>query len=108
MISHPKEKTSKSSILPAKLVAPDDVEILCTTEVPVLRDNDNYDEVVLLFPGESAKQVTDLTIEELKAIKKVVLIDSTWSQTRMYMNDENLSKLKMVKIQTEKTVFWRY
>jgi len=55
VISHPKEKVSKSSILPAKLVAPDDVEIISTTEVPVLRDNDNFDEVVLLFPGDNAK-----------------------------------------------------
>jgi DTW domain-containing protein YfiP len=47
-------------------------------------------------------------VDELKSIKRVVLIDSTWSQTRLYMNDPNVAKLKMVKIQTEKTVFWRY
>ena len=52
--------------------------------------------------------MTELTEAELKAIKKVVIIDSTWNQTRRYMHSENIRNLKMVKIQTEKTVFWRY
>ena len=34
VISHPKEKVSKSSILPAKIVSPTTVEILSTTDVP--------------------------------------------------------------------------
>lgn len=52
--------------------------------------------------------MTELTTEELSKIKRVVLIDSTWSQTRHYMKEDNIKNLKMVKIQTEKTVFWRY
>jgi DTW domain-containing protein YfiP len=62
----------------------------------------------LLFPSENAKDVTQLSEAELKAIKKVVLIDSTWNQTRAYLKQPNIAKLKMVKIQTEKTIFWRY
>jgi len=34
VIRHPKEKKSKSSIIPSKLIAPDNVEILHTIEVP--------------------------------------------------------------------------
>ena len=49
-----------------------------------------------------------MTDAELRAIKRVVLIDSTWNQTRAYLKQPNIAKLKMVKIQTEKTVFWRY
>lgn len=49
-----------------------------------------------------------MTKEELLKIKKVVLIDSTWSQTRYYIRQNNIKKLKTVKIKTEKTVFWRY
>lgn len=52
--------------------------------------------------------MTELTIAELQKIKRVVLIDSTWSQTRGYLNQPHIKNLKMVKIQTEKTVFWRY
>ena len=80
VISHPKEKKSKSSIIPAKILCPTTVEIVTTTEAPVLRREDqSYDEVVLLFPGSDAKDVTALSHEELTAIKKVVLIDSTWN-----------------------------
>ena len=52
--------------------------------------------------------MAELTENELKQIKRVVVIDSTWSQTRHYMKDPNIKNLKMVKIKTEKTVFWRY
>jgi len=46
--------------------------------------------------------------DELNKIKRVVLIDSTWSQTRYYLRQDSFKNLKHVKIQTEKTVFWRY
>lgn len=109
VISHPKEKKSKSSIIPSKIICPNQVEIVSTTDAPVLRgDEEPEDSVVLLFPSDSAKEMTKMTEQELKAIKKVVLIDSTWNQTRAYLRQPNIAKLKMVKIQTEKTVFWRY
>jgi len=62
----------------------------------------------MLFPADNAKEMSELTENELKQIKRVVVIDSTWSQTRHYMKDPNIKNLKMVKIKTEKTVFWRY
>jgi hypothetical protein len=61
VISHPKEKVSKSSIIPAKLVAPDDVTILSTTEVPAWTESN--DEIVLLFPGDTATKMTELTTD---------------------------------------------
>jgi hypothetical protein len=33
-IRHPKEKRSKSSVIPSKILAPDNVEILHTIDVP--------------------------------------------------------------------------
>ena len=53
VISHPKEKVSKSSIIPAKVVASEDVEILQTTEVPAF--SEPSDQIVLLFPADDAK-----------------------------------------------------
>lgn len=64
--------------------------------------------MVVLFPHEDAVDINAMTEDELRAIKKVVLIDSTWTQTRHYMRSEQIRSLKMVKIQTEKTAFWRY
>ena len=46
--------------------------------------------------------------EELLKIKKVILIDSTWSQTRHYLKQDLIKNIKHVKIKTEKTAFWRY
>ena len=34
VLRHPKEKRSKSSIIPARIIAPDNVEILHTIDVP--------------------------------------------------------------------------
>ena len=72
-------------------MAPDNVEILHTIDVPEQRtkeyagDDDDPDSVVLMFPADNAQELTSMTSAELKKIKKVVLIDSTWSQTRYYL-----------------------
>lgn len=106
---HPKEKISKSSIVPSKILAPDHVEIKHELEItPILGDSDPFDSVVLLFPTDDAKEVTSMSQEELSAIKRVVIIDCTWNQTKHFLRQPNLMKLKKVKIQTEKTAFWRY
>lgn len=108
-IRHPKEKISKSSIVASKIVAPDRVEIVHEMYVSPLRDEtQDYDSVVLLFPTDDAKDVTALSEEELAKIEKVVIIDCTWNQTAHFLKQENLKKLKTVKIKTEKTIFWRY
>ena len=49
-------------------------------DVPTLiEDGDPYDSVVLLFPTDDAKNLTEMSQEELKAIKKLIIIDSTWN-----------------------------
>jgi hypothetical protein len=60
VISHPKEKKSKSSIIPAKIIAPNDVDIIHTIDdIPTLRqEGESFDSVVLLFPAENAKEIT--------------------------------------------------
>jgi DTW domain-containing protein YfiP len=78
-IRHPKEKISKSSIVPSKIIAPDHVEIKHELDVsPIRRDDDPYDSVVLLFPTDDAQSLTEMSEKELHAIKRVVLIDCTW------------------------------
>ena len=60
VISHPKEKKSKSSIIPAKIISPDDVDIIHTVdEIPTLRpEGESFDSTVVLFPAENATDVT--------------------------------------------------
>jgi DTW domain-containing protein YfiP len=109
VLRHPKEKLSKSSIIPSKIISPDHVEIRHDLSIaPIRLESDPYDSVVLLFPSPDAVDVNSMSREELLAIKRVVLIDSTWHQTKHFLREENLMKLKKVKILTEKTAFWRY
>ena len=61
-----------------------------------------------MFPSEDAQEISSMTTDDLKKIKRVVLIDSTWSQTKYYLRQDAIKNLKHIKIQTEKTVFWRY
>ncbi len=70
--------------------------------------NLDHDSVVLMFPSENAIEINKMSQEELKKIKRVILIDSTWSQTRYYLRQPVLQNLKHIKIKTEKTIFWRY
>ena len=46
---------------------------------PLLKDDETYDNVVLLFPAEDAIDVNSMSHEDLEKIKRVVLIDSTWN-----------------------------
>jgi DTW domain-containing protein YfiP len=56
------------------------VEIITTTDAPeLIADDEPEDSVVLLFPSDNAKEMTSMSEAELKAIKKVVLIDCTWN-----------------------------
>ena len=86
-IRHPKEKKSKSSVISSKVLAPDNVEILHEIEIPeeVIGKDKERGEVVLMFPSEQAKDISAMTKEELLKIKRVILIDSTWSQTKYYL-----------------------
>ena len=76
---HPKEKISKSSIVPSKIISPDQVEIKHELEVsPILKEGEPFDSVVLLFPTDDATSLNEMPEEELNAIKHVVIIDCTW------------------------------
>ena len=78
-IRHPKEKISKSSIVPSKIISPDQVDIKHELDVsPIRGEDDSYDSVVLLFPTDDAQSLTEMSEKELHAIKRVVLIDCTW------------------------------
>ena len=79
ILSHPKEKKSKSSVVPAKILAPDHVDFVSAVDAPdFLADGSTSDQVAVLFPGESAVEVTDMSEAELRNLKRVIIIDSTW------------------------------
>jgi hypothetical protein len=60
VIKHPKEKISKSSIMAAQVISPNNVEILPTVEFPEFDEN-----TILLFPDEEAVPLESMTQAEL-------------------------------------------
>lgn len=104
ILKHPGEKMGKSSIIASKVIAPDNVTIHNSLEI-----NDfDYDNTILLFPTEESVPITSMPKVDLEKVKNVVLIDSTWLQVSKFLQNEKVSKLKTVVINTEKTIFWRY
>ena len=63
-----------------KLLAPDQVDFVSSAEAPdFLADGTDPKDIAILFPSEDATEVTAMTEEELRSLKRVVLIDSTWN-----------------------------
>jgi len=108
-LRHPKEKISKSSIVPSKIVGGDRVEIRHELDIQPFKESaTDPDSIVVLFPSEDARDVQEIDPKELKSLNRVVIIDCTWNQTKDFLKHPVIQGLKKVKIQTEKTVFWRY
>jgi len=101
IIHHPTELVSKSTAIHAKIISSENVHIY---EFPDFPDY-HRDETLLLFPSQDSLTVKEI---DFSSIKKVVFVDSQWQKTRKMMSDQRLSSLKCMKIDTQKTKFWRY
>ena len=63
-------------------MAPDNVSIHHTFDVDnemIFGKKEADESTVLMFPSDDAQEVNKMSAEELRKIKRVVLIDSTWS-----------------------------
>ena len=108
ILHYHKEQRSKSTSVHGALLAPDFVRVL---EYP--RDVDAmepYDarETVVLFPSDSAVEVSELPADKLAAIRRVVLLDSQWSNAPRMLENPVVAGLQHVKIRAARTAFWRY
>ena len=68
ILSHPKEKKSKSSVVPVKILAPEHVDFVHNADAPdfiarYAEEGLEADQVAILFPGENATDVTELNEE---------------------------------------------
>ena len=84
VVKHPKEKIGKSSIMASKALAPEHVTIHQSFDTPDF----DYDSTILLFPADDSVPLNDMSKQDLEGIKTVVLIDSTWNQTKRFMAEE--------------------
>ena len=100
ILSHPKEKKSKSSVVPVKIIAQQYVDFVTSADAPDLLAGSDLeaDQVAILFPGEKATEVTEMSPEQLHRLKRVVIIDSTWNQTNRYLTSPLTKRHPMVKI----------
>jgi DTW domain-containing protein YfiP len=105
---------SKSTSIHAKILASDDVTLYEFPEFPDFRQNSR--EVLLLFPSEVFSERFAISIiqdaqfvedTDFTGVKRLIVIDSTWQQTKKMLKDERLDSLPCVKIRTHKTNFWR-
>ncbi|EFA83928.1 hypothetical protein PPL_02998 [Heterostelium album PN500] len=101
ILHYPTELLSKSTAIHSKVVANSDVSIYEFPEVP------DYDveETVLLFPSDTSDFVRE---SDLSGVKRVVFIDSQWHTANRILRDARVKKLRCIKIDQHKTLFWRY
>ncbi|KAF2071112.1 hypothetical protein CYY_007577 [Polysphondylium violaceum] len=101
VLHYPTELISKSTAIHSRVLARDDVEFKEFPNVPEY----NAEETILLFPSEDSCFVKDI---DCSKIKKVVFIESQWHNTKKILAHPNLKNVRCVKIDLQKTMFWRY
>ncbi|CAG8483869.1 7281_t:CDS:2 [Scutellospora calospora] len=103
LIKHNKELDGKSTVAHAKVIAPDDVEIISYLQMPKIKDPDR---VLLLYPSPDSK-----TLQEIprSSFDKLLIVDGTWRQaSNMAKTNPELKNIRKVTIKPQKTLFWRY
>ncbi|KAJ2159436.1 hypothetical protein GGF46_003035 [Coemansia sp. RSA 552] len=104
VVKHVKELDGKSTALHAKIIAPDDVEII--TYSTGCLDSVDAQRTALLFPGPDA---VDIASMDSTRFDRVVVIDGTWSQAKGMVRDSSqLQQMQKVTIKPRQTRFWRY
>ncbi|KAF7723668.1 DTW domain-containing protein 1 [Apophysomyces ossiformis] len=108
VIKHEQELDGKSTAIHARIIAPDDVEILSWGSMASYEENANHDiaRTLLLFPGPDAK-----TLEEIprETFNRVVVIDGTWKQAKKILRETpTLQRMRKVTIEPRQTYFWRF
>ncbi|KAJ2385861.1 hypothetical protein H4S02_004127 [Coemansia sp. RSA 2611] len=104
VVKHAKELDGKSTAIHAKVVAPEDVEIITYSDACL--DGVDVERTALLYPGPDAQDVGTM---DMSRVERVVVIDGTWSQARAMVRDSaQLQRMQKVTIRPRRTRFWRY
>ncbi|KFH62761.1 hypothetical protein MVEG_11287 [Podila verticillata NRRL 6337] len=102
IIKHEQERDGKSTALHAGVLAPRDVTVYEWNQMP---QYENVDRLLLLFPSEGAKQLSEI---DPASFDKLVVIDGTWDQAKKMSKSSTLARMKRVTIAPHETLFWRY
>lgn len=107
IFKHVAERSSKSSVIPLAFLCPSSVTI--TTCMPNDKAIPAYSptDTMLIFPSPGARLLQDLSEAEFTAVRRVVVIDSTWGQTTSMVSSAHLQSLPALRLQDYTTIFWR-
>ena len=107
IVRHSGEKKSKSSVIPLKMVSPEHVSLYsfhrsATASLP----NVSSDDTVILYPSDDSLEVDQI---DWSPIKNILVVDSTWTQTREVLGILQSDKYRKVRLSNlYETKFWRY
>jgi len=107
VVRHPSEKRAKSTALHAQVLC--GAEDVRTVEMDAVASLGALDpaSTVLLFPSRSSVTLDELP--NLRHVKRVVVVDSTWGSTGAVLRLPQLQGLPHVRLKdSNKTSFWRY
>lgn len=106
------DKIKKSTAPHAKVLAPQDVEIIpyplvndSTTLINYTREND-----VIVYPYFEAETLDEISSDELRHFRTLIFIDCPWQKAPVIMKDPALANLRHVKLAQppKESNFWRY
>ncbi|CAD5233325.1 unnamed protein product [Bursaphelenchus xylophilus] len=104
IIKHPAEKAAKSTAIHCQLAAP------CSTKfydfpAPEIPQFDAAD-TAIIFPSQSALPI-DQFLEQRPALRRLIVLDSTWNAVGQLRNMPQLRKLPCVALKKYTTEYWR-
>ncbi|KAJ2029581.1 hypothetical protein IWW57_001657, partial [Coemansia sp. S610] len=104
VVKHEGEKDGKSTALHAKVMAPEDVQVIAFS--PTCLDDVDVERTALLYPGPDATNIADM---DPASFDKVIVIDGTWRQAKgMLRHSPKLRNMRKVTVSPRRTKFWRY
>ncbi|KAG0169825.1 DTW domain-containing protein 1 [Apophysomyces sp. BC1034] len=108
VIKHEQEVDGKSTAIHARIIAPEDVDILTWSSMSSYKQNndDESSRTLLLFPGPDAKTLDEIPRE---SFDRVVVIDGTWKQAKKIVRETpGLHRMRKVTMEPRQTNFWRF
>ncbi|KAE8891007.1 hypothetical protein PF005_g14140 [Phytophthora fragariae] len=106
------DKIKKSTAPHAKVLAPQDVEII---PYPLAKDGDKvptytHENAVVVYPSFEAETLEQISADELRDLRTLIFIDCPWQKAPVIMTDPAIANLRHVKLAQppKESSFWRY
>ncbi|CAI5705382.1 unnamed protein product [Peronospora effusa] len=106
------DKIKKSTAPHAKVLAPQDVEII---PYPLVNDSTNLikytrNNAVVVYPSFEAETMDEISSNELRNLRTLIFIDCPWQKASVIIKDPTLANLRHVKLAhpPKESNFWRY